>query len=904
MTTTSVSGGPPVSGLVLNSTDTLIVLDGGTALATTVNAGGVVTISSGGYTASTILHASGLEQVLVGGGVSGTVVSSGGSEVLGGTAVSTSLGIGAVQEILSGGTAVATSASLYAVQLVSGGGTAISTTLADAAAEVVSSGGVTRYTVLSSLASETVAASGLAVSTIIGAPGSILGGAGELFVASGGFAVGAVISSGFLANAGVTVDTVVLSGGIEYVSAATLTPVSGQFAVVPGGTAIGTVLDAGGTLVVQSGGVTAGGITFNGPDAFLDLSGTVMPAATISGFAATDTIDLINIPYDSGGSATYASGVLTVSEGGQTYAITLAGTYAASGFSLYGAGSSTEVFLDTGSGVVVTAGYPVSDLVLDSTDRLAVLSGATALGITVNAGAVATISSGGYASGTILHTQGIEQVLTGATVSGTVVSSGGSEALAGTGFGTIIDRAGTQAILGGGTALGTTATDFGTQIVSGGTAISTILADNAGEVVYSGGVTRYTVLSSLASETVSIGGLAVSTIVGPDGPSTEGELIVASGGTAAGAVISSGFLANAGVTIDTVVLSGGIEYVSAATLVPVSGQFAVVPGGTAIGTVLDAGGTLVLQSGAVASGGIAFNGSGAFLDISATVMPATPISGFAPTDRIDLINIPYGSGGSATYTSGVLTVSEGGQSYDLTLAGTYTGASFTLLDAGSSTEIGVANLPCFAAGTRIRTDRGEVAIEALARGKWVLTAGRGPLPIRWIGHRTVDCRRHPRPAAVLPVRIRAHAFAPNQPSRDLFLSPDHAIFTEGVLIPVKHLINGDSLRQLPVDSVTYFHIELPGHAVIYAEGLPAESYLDTGDRASFWSDGPIRLHPVFGSELQDIALAMEALACAPFRVVGPEVDRVRRTLAARLSGPDPSPARTRSTSGPVTRNGA
>jgi hypothetical protein len=221
-----------------------------------------------------------------------------------------------------------------------------------------------------------------------------------------------------------------------------------------------------------------------------------------------------------------------------------------------------------------------------------------------------------------------------------------------------------------------------------------------------------------------------------------------------------------------------------------------------------------------------------------------------------------------------------------------------------STEVVVTNVSCFAAGTRIRTDRGEVAVEALARGKWLLTAGRGPLPIRWIGHRAVDCCRHPRPAAVLPVRIRAHAFAPSQPSRDLFLSPDHAVFAEGVLIPVKHLLNGDSLRQLCVDSITYFHVELPGHAVIYAEGLPVESYLDTGDRASFWSEGPIRLHPAFGSELQDIALAMEARACAPVRVEGPEVDRVRRALAARFSDPDPSPARTRSTSGPVTRNGA
>jgi autotransporter passenger strand-loop-strand repeat protein len=888
MTTIIVSGAPPVSGLTLNATDTLTVLSGGTALATTVNAGAVVTISAGGYT-------------------SGTIVSSGGSEALGGTAFGTVVSLGGTQAILSGGTAVATSVTNDAGQTVSGGGTAISTVLTSNSGELVSAGGVTLYTVLSNDASESVISGGSAVSTIIGAPGASAIEGAALYVVSGGTATGAVISSGFLANAGVSIDTVILSGGIEYVSAATLVPVSGQFAAVPGGTAIGTVLDAGGTLVLQSGAVAAGGIDFNGPGGFLDISATVMPATPISGFAPGDTIDLINIPYASGGSASYSSGVLTVSEGGESYALNLAGTYAASGFTLYGAGSSTEIFLDTGSGLVVSAGFPVSDIVLDSTDRLTVLSGGTARGITINAGAVGTVSSGGYTSGTILHRQGLEQVLTGATVSGTIVSSGGSEALGGTAIGTVVSLGGTQAILSGGTAVATSVTnDAGQTVSGGGTAISTVLTSNSGELVSAGGVTLYTVLSNDASESVISGGSAVSTIIGAPGASAiEGAaLYVVSGGTATGAVISSGFLANAGVSIDTVILSGGIEYVSAATLVPVSGQFAAVPGGTAIGTVLDAGGTLVLQSGAVAAGGIDFNGPGGFLDISATVMPATPISGFAPGDTIDLINIPYVSGGSASYSSGVLTVSEGGQSYALNLAGTYAGATFTLLSAGASTDVAVSNLPCFAAGTRIRTDRGEIAVEALARGNWVLTAGRGPLPIRWIGYRTVDCRRHPRPAAVLPVRIRAHAFAPNQPSRDLFLSPDHAVFAEGSLIPVKHLINGDSLHQVSVDSVTYFHIEVPGHAILYAEGLPAESYLDTGDRASFWSEGPIRLHPAFGSELQDIALVMDALACAPFRVVGPAVDRARRSLAARLSGAGASAALTRSTSGPVTRNGA
>jgi hypothetical protein len=118
--------------------------------------------------------------------------------------------------------------------------------------------------------------------------------------------------------------------------------------------------------------------------------------------------------------------------------------------------------------------------------------------------------------------------------------------------------------------------------------------------------------------------------------------------------------------------------------------------------------------------------------------------------------------------------------------------------------------------------------------------------------------------------------APGQPARDLFLSPDHAIFAEGVLIPVKHLLNGGAITQLPVDGVTYYHIELSHHAVILAEGLPVETYRDTGDRHAFANaSGVTMLHPSFGPAEADTALIAEALGYAPLRVTGPEVARVR-----------------------------
>jgi hypothetical protein len=219
-----------------------------------------------------------------------------------------------------------------------------------------------------------------------------------------------------------------------------------------------------------------------------------------------------------------------------------------------------------------------------------------------------------------------------------------------------------------------------------------------------------------------------------------------------------------------------------------------------------------------------------------------------------------------------------------------TGESFTtLVTAGPDSNIrGVSfapTAPCFAAGTLIRTPLGDAPVERLAEGDAVVTIAGEALTIRWIGHRVVDCARHPKPPSVLPVRIAAHAFGPGLPARPLFLSPDHAVFVEGVLIPVKYLVNGASIAQVAVDAVTYFHIELSEHAVIHAEGLPAESYLDTGDRLDFANGGDaMTLHPVWGTEARDATLIHDALGAAPLRVAGPEVDRARALLAAVLAG--------------------
>jgi hypothetical protein len=65
------------------------------------------------------------------------------------------------------------------------------------------------------------------------------------------------------------------------------------------------------------------------------------------------------------------------------------------------------------------------------------------------------------------------------------------------------------------------------------------------------------------------------------------------------------------------------------------------------------------------------------------------------------------------------------------------------------------------------------------------------------------------------------------------LSPDHALFVDGLLIPVRYLCNGATIRQDARSEVTYFHVELDRHDILRAEGLPVESYLDAGNRGAF-----------------------------------------------------------------------
>jgi len=182
---------------------------------------------------------------------------------------------------------------------------------------------------------------------------------------------------------------------------------------------------------------------------------------------------------------------------------------------------------------------------------------------------------------------------------------------------------------------------------------------------------------------------------------------------------------------------------------------------------------------------------------------------------------------------------------------------------------------CYCPGTLIETQHGAQAIEKLAIGDEVVTASGALRPIKWIGRRSYAGRFILGRKDVLPVCIRKSALDANVPARDLWISPHHAMFLDGLLIEARHLVNGVSIVQAEqVEEVEYFHIELDTHDVIVADGALSETFVDDDSRGMFHN-----AHE-FASLYPD-ALKLPARYYAPRLGEGFEVEAVRQRIALR-----------------------
>ncbi|MCK8464889.1 Hint domain-containing protein [Aliiroseovarius sp. S1339] len=151
-------------------------------------------------------------------------------------------------------------------------------------------------------------------------------------------------------------------------------------------------------------------------------------------------------------------------------------------------------------------------------------------------------------------------------------------------------------------------------------------------------------------------------------------------------------------------------------------------------------------------------------------------------------------------------------------------------------------VPCFVAGTLIDTPSGPQKIEKLRAGDDVLTLDNGPKRIRWIGARTLSIREIVLKPKLKPIRIKAGALGANLPLRDLCVSPQHRVLVrspiakrmfggEEALIPAHKLVDIPGIFTDTVDGpVTYMHLLLDSHEIVFSEGAPTES-LFTGKEA-------------------------------------------------------------------------
>lgn len=143
---------------------------------------------------------------------------------------------------------------------------------------------------------------------------------------------------------------------------------------------------------------------------------------------------------------------------------------------------------------------------------------------------------------------------------------------------------------------------------------------------------------------------------------------------------------------------------------------------------------------------------------------------------------------------------------------------------------------CFAAGTAIRTENGPRLVESLCKGDTIQTKDNGSQKILWVGYRRMTGARLYAMPELRPVRIRAGALNDGEPDSDLLVSPDHRMLIAGpaaqllfnsteVLVAAKDLINDGSIMvDHKVREVTYVHLLLEKHQIVWANGVQSESF--------------------------------------------------------------------------------
>ncbi len=143
---------------------------------------------------------------------------------------------------------------------------------------------------------------------------------------------------------------------------------------------------------------------------------------------------------------------------------------------------------------------------------------------------------------------------------------------------------------------------------------------------------------------------------------------------------------------------------------------------------------------------------------------------------------------------------------------------------------------CFTPGTMISTPYGPRDVASLAEGDLVQTQDNGCAEILWIGQRRVTGARLMVMPELTPIRLRKGALDKDVPDAGLLVSPDHRMVLRGsraktlfgadeVLVKARDLVNDYTvIRDRAIRQVTYIHMMLPQHEIVFANGVATESF--------------------------------------------------------------------------------
>ncbi|MBR0560189.1 Hint domain-containing protein [Neokomagataea anthophila] len=869
-----------------SSSSTFIAPETGSSY--TVSGGGTIAGTIGGNPGSQYVTP-GLQTISSGSAISGSTITGTSLDAMPNkTFMQIPLEIDAKQNVLSGGAALNTT--------LSGTGNP-ATTPQDSAFQTLQSGAYASATIIGTNGQSTVYNGAITDNVILTG--------GMQIVSSGGTANSITVSSGTLDIEGGTASAITVSSGSGTIidnngSLTSATLNSGNtLRLGSNTTAHNLTVNSGATLILNSGANLLDGLSLD-PGAVLSLAG------------ATNASALSGQVISSGGVITNAQGqtftqntpVLEIlSSGGVLNTLAIPNL------------TTPYQFLTTSTGGI--------DLITNFNKQ------GTPTFTNPETGAVYNVYAGGVVSGSVttplvnglvstpIVTSGTLIISAGSAVSGSVISGiGGTYETDSPGLPTIAVPS-SQTVLSGGAALNTTISGANFEGGMGMGSTFYYSYSTASQILQSGSYASNTTIGTFGSSIIQNGAIS-------DNVTINGAIVnignvmyyqsVTSGGTQT--VLSGGTLNTASIT------SGGtldIEGGTANNITTLNGwvqqnnQY-YQQGPTALATIVDNGGTLtnislvsgtqlIVGNNTTVTNLTASSGATVILTKNANILgnvsldPNTTIqlqgagatlSGISGVVVSQSTTAPTVQGAALTTslaaaqqnTNTVLDVlSNGTIINEIALPNANTPFSFTNAPSGNGVDL-VIGTPCYCPGTRIMTPTGERPVEDLAIGDLILTASGQERRVHWIGRRAYDPLFAFGNRDILPVRFKAGSLGNGLPHRDLTVSPLHAMFLDGYLIPALHLVNNHSIHQItrPESTITYIHIELENHDLLLAEGAASESFIDDGSRGMFHN-----AHHY--AEQYPHITSKPAEYCAPRLESGPELARIHTTLmeAALLS---------------------